>query len=113
MKYDDQMDEHCVALCDAMNSFPGVRTLSSCQGHGKQQFTIDFRVDSLENLPAILYWFDACHSGKRYWNVGVHTDCGMDPAVFTVYGPVGEQAYKDAAFLAALLAKNVPANCAG
>ena len=85
-KYDGNIDEECVALCDAMNSVPGILTTSSCCGHGKYEYRIFFHADSLEVLPPLLYWFDGCHCGYYGWKVHVATDCGCSPAYFYVEG---------------------------
>lgn len=94
-------DVEVVALVDAMNLVPGIRTIESCCGHGDYPFRIWFVTDSLEALPALLYWFDSCHCGCRDWRVIAKTDCGMSPVTFLVEGPVG--AYEDADRIAAYI----------
>lgn len=42
MKYDDRMDPECIELCDALNGLPGIRTIESCCGHGKEPFRVFF-----------------------------------------------------------------------
>ena len=81
MNYGPTMDAECVALCDAINRFDGITTYESCCGHGKDAFCVWFSVDSLEALPPVIYWFDACHSGVN-WSVYVTTDCCLSPATF-------------------------------
>jgi len=95
------MDQECVALCDAMNHLPGIETFESCCGHGKDNYRIWFMTEGLENLPALLYWFDGCHSGFYGWCVKVRTDCGQSPAHFCVEGPVN--AHAEAERIAALI----------
>lgn len=98
------LDPECFALCSAMNRLPGVRTVGSCCGHGDYPFQVWFVVDSLDALPAVLYWFDYCHCGRRDWLVRATTDCAMSPAVFCVEGPIG--GYDDANLIARLMDGN-------
>jgi len=104
MKYEGEMDKECLALCDALNRVPGIRTAASCCGHGKGDYHIWFVADSLEALPDVLYWFDGCHCGFYNWRVEVTTDCAKHPVHFMVTG-VGEpeNLYGQAAKIATLL----------
>lgn len=97
------MDNECTKLCEAMNGLPGIQTIESCCGHGKDPYRIWFTVEGLEFLPDLLYWFDGCHCGCAGWRVFVKTDCAKSPACFVVEGPVGEQAYVDADKIAHLI----------
>ena len=40
MKYDDNMDKECIALCNAINKIPGLRTIESCCGHDEREYRI-------------------------------------------------------------------------
>lgn len=102
--YHGNMDPECVALCDAMNLIPGIRTYESCCGHGQSPFWIWFDVKSLDHLPNLLYWFDPCHCGFHGWRVIVGTDCAKSPVHFYVEGPVG--AFKEANEIARLITKD-------
>lgn len=95
------IDPECVAICEAMNRMPGIRTIESCCGHGRHSFNVYFKSDSLEALPDLLYWFDVCHSGFGGWRVTVRTDCAASPATFVVEGPVG--AFSEADEIAKLI----------
>lgn len=100
-EYKDKMDTECLALCDAMNKMPGIQTVESCCGHGEEEFRIWFMAENLESLPALLYWFDGCHSGIYGWSVQVKTDCAMSPAFFSARSrSKGEMAYKEANVIA-------------
>jgi len=105
-KYDGDIDTECVALCDAMNSVPGIRTTSSCCGHGEREYRVWFHADNLEALPPLIYWFAGCHCGYYGWKAIVSTDCGCSPAHFYVEGPTGAAAYKEAKEIARLIAKD-------
>jgi hypothetical protein len=107
-KYDGNMDAECVALCDAMNSVPGITTTDSCCGHGEQEYRVFFAADSLESLPPLIYWFDGCHCGHCGWRVIARTDCGCSPVYFYAEGPVGTEAYKQAEDIARLIARDNP-----
>ncbi len=95
------MDKECIALCDAMNRFEGIRTYESCCGHNKSEFNIWFVAESLEVLPELLYWFAGCHCGFYGWSIKVKTDCGMSRPTFNVEGPAG--AYEEADEIARLM----------
>ena len=51
-EYDNNMDIECRPLCDVLNSIPGITTISSCCGHGKDPFTIFFHAREVLDL----YW---------------------------------------------------------
>lgn len=104
-KYGD-IDVECVNLCDAMNLYPGIRTIESCCGHNENPFRLWFMADHLKDLPALIYWFAGCHCGFYNWKVQVTTDCGMSPVHFRIEGPQGEQGYKEADYIAGLLRRN-------
>jgi tRNA(Phe) wybutosine-synthesizing methylase Tyw3 len=38
--YPKDIDQELISLLDVINSIPGVRTLFSCCGHGKEEFYI-------------------------------------------------------------------------
>ncbi len=87
------LDKECVSLCKALNECPGIITISSCCGHGKNPYLIFFRADSLKNLALICYCFDSCHCGCSGWSVVARTDCSMCPVTFMIEGPIfGEYA---------------------
>ena len=94
------IDPECIALCDAINSIPGLKTNSSCCGHGTDKYRIFFDVDDFEDLPILLYYIDPCHVGFRWW-CKVETDCGMQPAHFYIESEsVGDLAYQESETIA-------------
>lgn len=99
------IDEPCRELVREMNLFPGIRTVESCSGHGERPMRVFFVTDSLEALPALVYWFSACHSGVRGWKVTVSTDCVCSPAMFCAGSEqIGAPAYAEARQIAASMA---------
>ena len=101
------LDPEVVDLVNALNTFPGVSTTSSCCGHGNDVFNIWFVVECLENLPELLYCIDGCHSGIYGWNVEVTTDCGMQPVSFRLHSEaLGNKAYAEAIKLADFINKS-------
>jgi hypothetical protein len=90
------MDPEAIGLCRAMNAFPGIVTTESCCGHGEKPFRIWFLAGSLKVLPALLWCFDACHSGQRGWSVTASTDCVADHVTFVAEGPCGGYAAAEA-----------------
>ena len=97
------IDIECLALCEALNRFPGIETVESCCGHGNNPFRIWFVPESLQSLPAVVYFCDKCHNSFDNWNVTVRTDCAMSPVLFMVQGPTGQQAYDEAKEIANLM----------
>lgn len=96
MTYPGDMDPECVALCDAINRIPGLRTTESCCGHGDSPFRVFFAVDDPKRFPVLLYYLDPCHVGFR-WPCLVRTDCGMSPAYYYIESGVkGQEAYDQA-----------------
>lgn len=88
-KYKGKMDKECIPLCDAINELPGISTIESCCGHNEKPFNIWFITDALKYLPALLYWFDSCHTFPG-WSVCVTTDCGMSSVKFRIEGGIGK-----------------------
>ena len=99
------VDQECIALCEAINGIKGLRTVESCCGHGEKPFRIWFMVTLLENLPKLLYFIDPCHvelSGQ--WTCAVTTDCAMSSVTFCLESPgVGQVAYEEALKIASAL----------
>lgn len=93
----EDIDPEVVELVDAINSFPGIRTLDSCCGHNHLPMCIYFDAEELAALPPLLYWFDACHSGE-YWPVRAFTDCSAGPLRFVASSEprMGKWAYDSA-----------------
>lgn len=98
MKYDKQMDKECVRLCDAINKIPGLKTCWSCCGHGKEKFQVWFEVESVKNLPILLYFLDPQNSMLNYWwQCEVVAHFGMGRATFQIIADgVGKEVYGDA-----------------
>lgn len=98
-------DPECILLCRALNALPGITTTESCCGHGRKPYWIWFKAASLSDLPAALYYFDACHGGHDGWSVLVKTDCARSPVIFVVQGPKG--AYAEANSIARTILKEM------
>ena len=99
------VDKEIVKLVEAMNKFPGIRTIETCAGHGNKAPAIWFQPDSIEDLPALLYWFDRCHSGC-HWPVHIYTDCSADHVTWMVKAMIkGDEAYQEADKIAECMEK--------
>jgi hypothetical protein len=81
------MDQECVFLCIALNKLPGIKTVSSCCGHGKKPFRVFFTAENVADLIPICYWSDSCHLGFPGWRAEATTDCSMSPITFMLEGP--------------------------
>lgn len=105
-----RLDKEVTGLVLALNSIEGIHTFESCCGHGQHSFWIVFQVESPESLARALWWFRQSHTLHDYdeWVVLVRTDVEMDKIYYTLKGPSGEQAYKEANALATLILDRVP-----
>ena len=54
MPYPEDIDQECIPLCDALNSLPGISTISSCCGHREHPHRIFFESDSVACLAPVL-----------------------------------------------------------
>lgn len=72
--YDKWMDYEMVALCDILNSLPGIRTVESCGGHGKGKTVVFFFCTSLKSLAKIQRAIDYRYGGlKVCWRLRCST----------------------------------------
>src|SRR5262245_19934666 len=92
LKHDGKMDKECIALCDALNTFPGIRTIVSCCGHGERPFRIWFMARFLAALPPLV----GCLRGYEDWRCTVETDDTASITRFLIEGPVGRKAIREA-----------------
>lgn len=101
-----EIDKDIVNIVKAMNRFPGIRTVESCSGHGKQAASIFFVPETIDALPAMLYYFDWCHSGV-YWPVYITTDCSAARTTWVVESEeVGPLAYIEGNTIAEAMLKD-------
>lgn len=56
-------DKACIDLCRALNKLDGVKTYSSCCGHGKDEYRIWFNMDSMSSGAYVLAF---CLYGRHY-----------------------------------------------
>lgn len=100
----DDVDKECVPLCNAINSIPGLRTISSCCGHGERPFSIWFVVDEMRGLARLLEPVEPCEScnplGITGWGIKVESNAGSG-VTFVLNGPLGkyDEADKIAMFI--------------
>ena len=93
----EEMDPEVIELVKALNLFPGIKTVESCCGHGKDTFNIWFAADDLKRLPQVLWYISGCHNGIYGWAVEVTTDCSMRPVKFRLgSSSKGKAAYAEA-----------------
>ena len=74
MKYPKDMDKEIIPLCNALNTFRGVRTLCSCQGHkrkvsGNPTPYISMVVTDMLSMRVIVMVFDKYRPNfnSRWW----------------------------------------------
>jgi hypothetical protein len=98
---DIPLNPEVAALVEALNTFDGVETISSCCGYGKDVFNIWLIVEELDALPELLWHIDGCHTGVYGWGMEVTTDCAGSPVHFRLHSEAkGEQAYSEAVKIA-------------
>ena len=107
MHYPPDMDKECIRLCDALNELPGITTIESCCGHGRDMFRIFFDADSLKDLGVMVQFFSSCHNGKDGWLVEVYGLCDNEDAHLVIRGPMGSQAYEDSKSIASKIMEYV------
>lgn len=98
----DDMDPECVDVCVALNNLPGVKTESSCAGHGEDRYAIWLKVDALENLQTIVAAAARMNADKWHWQFAVNL-YEWSHVCFVLYGPGWEDAAEQSERLAAAL----------
>lgn len=109
-KAPDDLDPEVRELCEAINALPGVATIESCCGHGKQPFRIWVHPAEPDDLLPLLWATDRCHSGQPGWRVVVYTDCAASFVTWMLEGPAG--AYRAADAIAAVIRDELEAQAA-
>lgn len=110
MKETIKIDEECKKLVTAMNKCAGIRTYYSCCGHGNDSFIVRFKAESLNAVYPILAASDGGMGGPS-WACFVEKDDGASPkscisfTLLSQKGVVGPTAYREAAIIAANIAK--------
>lgn len=68
--YGSRMDREMQSLCDTLNALPGVHTVDSCGGHGKDSPGVFFFCTSLDSLAQIQRAIDPRYGGQKVqWTV--------------------------------------------
>ena len=109
------VDAECIPLVEALNRIPGVATQNSCSGHGRTCFSIMLRTDSQDRLRPLLRVLLDLPYEKRMafdWRVTLHLNLTHDRTSislgrpryrYSLTGPTGETASRQAAMLAEAL----------
>ena len=72
--YGKGIDCEMVALCDTLNSLPGIHTIECCGGHGKESTVVFFYCTSLKSLAKIQRAIDRRYGGlKNQWTLRCST----------------------------------------
>ena len=97
-----EMDPECIELCKILNQIPGIKTRSSCCGHGESPYWILFDLDT--DRDAIAYVL--CCLWEKDWFIQLKYVIDEKPKYyFELLGPIGERAFKDSLFLAERIEK--------
>lgn len=104
------MDTECIDLCVALNSLPGIETVNSCCGHGKQPYWIWFDVDysqrgllTLSRLTSINYYPRI----SRKWKIFVDHRDTFPQLTYRLEGPKGKDGYESSKEFASLIMEMV------
>lgn len=82
--YPASMDKECVALCDVLNSIPGLQTVESCCGHNRNPFQVFFTSTTLVALEALL---QTVHAVAPEWQVRAAWANPREGVYFCLQGP--------------------------
>jgi len=90
LRYDSEMDMAMAPLCDIMNSMAGIRTVESCEGHGKGTTDIIFYASDFVSLAKVQRSVDRRYCGLyKPWMVECGTTDsplgGHPPLVFSMH----------------------------
>lgn len=85
------LDPECLKLYAVLNQFEGINTISSCCGHGKDEYQFFFQADSFDAIAQLSYAIDVCHSGVAGWRIKAWTDCAAQLS-FILEGPADPSA---------------------
>ncbi len=89
--YGEGMDEAIIPLCDVLNSMKGIRTVESCEGHGRNVTEVFFHAADWTSLAKIARAVDCRYGGlERPWTLEcVTTDApefdDVPPMVFYLH----------------------------
>lgn len=115
--YPSHMDHECIELCDAINLFPGIRTIGSCCGHGVRFFSVEltltdegaaaqhplmrnFKYEREAWQGTELYSADSLAPG---WSLHISKPKWSEKTFLTLWGPRGQKGYDSSHKLAALI----------
>lgn len=95
MEYDGNMDTECVALCDALNSLPGVGTFESCCGHGQRPYSVWLKTTDPYSLAVLARAVDRryLHS-QQMWSLTLET-CEVEGGPMFCVRLSSERPYED------------------
>ena len=101
------MDIEIVEICNAINKFKGLKTYSSCSGHGERPVEVWFHVSYPRALYPLLRAIDMRYGGpdgggsKPWFVETMDTDLPKKPVTFVLWSrTVGAIAYEEAKMIA-------------
>jgi hypothetical protein len=71
------MDIECIALCHMLNRLPGIKTMESCCGHGKDIYSVWFNCNNIETLSRLGRCIEKNYSDGN-WEIVVDS-CDTNP----------------------------------
>jgi len=83
LRYADRVDPECMALCDALNSLPGVRAYESDCGDGSYPFRVFFWANQVRHIKPLL----KAIGNSRRWHVEAYWSDGGEFVAFRLEGP--------------------------
>jgi len=93
----------CHRLCNAMNRFSGIRTTSSCCGHGKKPLTVFFSANDLDTIARFLSVIRSVYFFGFQWDCFIKSRNFFEVSYTLSSRSKGAEAYREANCVANLL----------
>lgn len=93
-KYDGNMDEECIKLCDVLNSIPSIDTFESCCGHLKDRYSIWFFCNDIITISRLGRCVERNYSDGK-WEIFVDSTDTHPTGVFWLRSKVPFQSYDE------------------
>lgn len=94
------MDPPCIPLFHALNKLPGIRTTSSCCGHGKKPFRMWLEACTLSNVTAVVRRIDGRYLGFEWRCLAYINESAWRTSFCLESLTIGEEAYQESRVLA-------------
>ena len=94
IKYDGNMDNECIKLCDILNFIPSIDTFESCCGHLKDKYSIWFFCNDIITISRLGRCVDRNYSDGK-WELLVDSTDAYPTGVFWLRSKIPFQSYDE------------------